>query len=107
MRALSTKLSKSNNYQIHSKEKLNPARLSNAPIMKSQSRARDTCIAPWRQRANYYYDASWHTGKTFRQLVKSLVNTQNTPSINLGSCSNSELLVEQTDFFFEFAAAIC
>ena len=99
MHALSTKLSKSNNYQIHSKEKLNQARLSNAPIMKSPSRARDTCVAPWRQRASYYYDASWHTGKTFRQLVKSLANTQNTPSINLGSCSNSELLVEQTDFF--------
>ena len=99
MRALSTKLSKSNNYQIHSKEKLNQARLSSVPMMKSLSRARDTCMAPWRQRASYYYDASCHTGKTFRQLVKSLATTQNTSSINLGSCSNSELLVEQTDFF--------
>ena len=99
MRALSTKLSKSNNYQIHSKEKLNQARLSSVPMMKSLSRARDTCIAPWRQRASYYYDASCHTGKTFRQLVKSLATTQNTSSINLGSCPNSELLVEQTDFF--------
>jgi hypothetical protein len=99
MHALSTKLSKSNRHHIQSKEKLTGPSRPNAPMMKSLSRARDTCIAPWRQRASYYYDASWHTGKTFRQLVKSLANTQRTLSVNLGSCSNAELLVEQTNFF--------
>ena len=99
MHALSTKLSRSNNSLIQSKEKLNLTRLSNAPIIKSPSRTRDTCIAPWRQRASYYYDASWHTGKTFRQLINCFPVSKNTPCSDLGSCSNSELLVEQTDFF--------
>ena len=99
MHALSTKLSKSNNSMIQLKEKFTKPSTSNAPIMKSPSRTRDTSIAPRRQRASYYYDASWHTGKTFRQLVKCLPNSQNTPYADLGSCSNSELLVEQTDFF--------
>ena len=99
MHALSTKLSKSNNSLIQSKEKLSQTKLSNAPTMKSSSRARDTSITHWHQRASYYYDASWHTGKTFRHLVRFLPNSQNTPCANLGSCSNSELLVEQTDFF--------
>ena len=99
MHALSIKLSKSNNSMVQSKGNFTKPSTSNAPIMKSSSRARDTSIATWRQRASYYYDAGWHTGKTFRQLVKSLPNSQNTPCADLGSCSNSELLVEQTDFF--------
>ena len=99
MHALNTKLSKSNNHQTPSIEKRIGSSRSKAPMMKSPSRARDTCITPWRQRASYYYDASWHTGKTFRQLVKSLLPSKNTLSDNLGSCSNSELLVEQTEFF--------
>ena len=73
MHALSTKLSKSNNSLIQSKEKLSQTKLSNAPTMKSSSRARDTSITPWHQRASYYYDASWHTGKTFRHLVSQIL----------------------------------
>ena len=99
MHALSTKLSQCNNHQTPSIQKHIGSSRSNAPMMKSPSRARDTCIASWRQRASYYYDASWHTGKTFRQLVKSLPFSKNTSSVKLGSCSNSELLVEQTAFF--------
>ncbi len=99
MRALSTKLSKSNTHHIQSKEKLNGSSGSNAPIMKSPSQVRDNSLTPWRQRASYYYDASWHTGKTFRQLVKSLPVSLNTPCPDLGSCSNSKLLVQQIDFF--------
>ena len=99
MHALRTKLSKSNNPQTQLIEKRIGSSRSNAPMMKSPSRARDTCITTWRQRASYYYDASHQTGKTFRQLVKSLPGSQNTPDVNLGYCSNSELLVEQTHFF--------
>jgi hypothetical protein len=99
MRALSTKLSKSNTHHNQPKEKLNGSSGSNAPIMKSSSLVRDNCLTPWRQRASYYYDASWHTGKTFRQLVKSLPVSLNTPCADLGSCSNSKLLVQQIDFF--------
>ena len=99
MHALSTKLSKSNNSLLPLNEKLSQTKQSNQPMLKSSSRARDFCITPWLQRASYYYDASWHTGKTFRQLITSLPVSQNTPYPDLGSCSNSELLVEQTDFF--------
>ena len=99
MHALSTKLSKSTNSLLQSKEKISQAGLSNAPIMKSSSRAREICINRWRQRASYFYDASRQTGKTFRQLIKSLPVSQNTPCVNLGTCSNSELLVDQTEFF--------
>jgi hypothetical protein len=100
MHSLRTKLSKSNNPQTQLIEKRIGSSRSNAPMMKSPSRAaRDTCITTWRQRASYYYDASHQTGKTFRQLVKSLPGSQNTPDVNLGYCSNSELLVEQTHFF--------
>jgi len=99
MRALSSTLSKSTNSPIPSIVKLSQTHRSNTPVMKSSSRSRDIGIFPWRQRASYYYDASCHTGKTFRQLVKSLPISQNTPCADLGTCSNSELLVEQTDFF--------
>jgi hypothetical protein len=67
--------------------------------MKSLVRSRHTGMGSWHQRATYYYDASWHTGKTFRQLIKSLDEPQDTTDTKLGSCSNSELLIEQTEFF--------
>ncbi len=99
MHALSTKLSKSNNPLLLTKEKRTTSRLSDTPIMTSFLRSRDSCIAPWRQRASYYYDASLQTGKTFRQLVNSVGTSHDTSCLALGTSSNSQLLVEQTHFF--------
>ena len=79
---------------------INPAGL-NMPVMKSSARTRDKYIVSWHQRATYFYDASWHKGKTFRQLIKTL-DASHSPSgtgLKLGTCSNSEFLIQQTHIF--------
>lgn len=101
MHVLSTSLSNTKIHAVrHTRELRQPAR-SGVPIMKSTVRTRENLTSSWCQRATYYYDASWHTGKTFRQLIKTLDNSQSTPGLDLklGTCSNSEFLIEQTDFF--------
>ena len=69
--------------------------------MKSSVRTRDNYITSWQQRSTYFYDASWHTGKTFRQLLKSLDMSHYASGLGLelGIRSNSEFLNEQTPFF--------
>ena len=99
MHALRSTLSSVKNHAIPAPKELHPSGPSNAPMMKSLIRPRNTGIGRWHQRATYYYDASWHTGKTFRQLIKSLDESDNTSGYNLGSCSNSQLLLDQTEFF--------
>lgn len=99
MHALSTTFSKHKIHAIRPTGKLNKSSRSAIPIMKSSVRARDALVGGWRQRATYYYDASWHTGKTFRQLIKSLDVSHSTSDLALGICSNTEFLIEQTDFF--------
>lgn len=101
MHSLRTSLSGSKYLNRHSKRvSVTSGRLT-MPIMKSSVRTRDNYITSWQQRSTYFYDASWHTGKTFRQLLKSLDTSHYASGLGLelGLCSNSEFLSEQTTFF--------
>ena len=99
MRALNRSLSKSKLHLLPSKKELNQSSRANPPIMRSSRRAHEPCISLWRQCATYYYDARWHTRKTFTHLVNAQVDAQKTSTLSPKACSNSQLLTQQTDFF--------
>lgn len=101
MHALRTILSGNKHRATHIKSVAINLGRQTMPIMKSSIRTRDTCVAGWQQRANYYYDASWHTRKTFRQLITSLDKIQHAPITEFGSCLRSDYLIQQTDFFLD------
>ena len=99
MRALNSALSNSKNHPTQSKKELNNLGRSGVPVMRSSRRAHEPCISLWRQCATYYYDARWHTRKTFTHLVNAQDDLQNISNLAPDSCSNSQLLTQQTDFF--------